>query len=72
METGFSVHSSASAAFVAMTAASRLKTGNAPGKPRQTGQVFVLGGDPNAVEQEQKILVLVKSCAWTSRPMTAS
>jgi len=32
----------------------------------------VLGGAPKAVEQEQKILLLVRSWAWTSRPMTAS
>ena len=40
--------------------------------PRQTGQMCVLGRAPNAVEQPQKILVSVRSCAWTSRPMTAS
>jgi hypothetical protein len=31
-----------------------------------------LGGAPNAVEQEQKILVFVFSWAWTSSPITAS
>jgi hypothetical protein len=31
--------------------------------PRQTGQMWVLGGAPNAVEQAQKILVLVLSWA---------
>src|SRR5881398_446387 len=30
------------------------------------------GGSPKRVEQPQKILVLVRSCTWTSRPMTGS
>lgn len=30
------------------------------------------GGSPKCVEQEQKILVFVRSCKWTSRPITAS
>jgi hypothetical protein len=47
-------------------------TGNTPGIPRHTGQVCVLGGAPNAVEQEQKILVFVFSWAWTSSPITGS
>jgi hypothetical protein len=33
---------------------------------------LVLGGDPNRVEQEQKILVAVKSWTCTSSPMTGS
>ena len=33
--------------------------GKAPGIPVQTGQVWVLGAAPNAVEQPQKILVFV-------------
>src|SRR6185369_11238423 len=45
-------------------------TGSAPGMPRQTGQVWELGSEPNAVEQPQKILESVLSCTWTSRPMT--
>jgi hypothetical protein len=32
--------------------------------------VFALGSFPNSVEQPQKIFEFVKSCAWTSRPMT--
>jgi len=40
--------------------------------PRQTGQIFVLGEAPNRVEQEQKIFVTVRSCTWTSSPMTGS
>src|ERR1700688_1528461 len=47
-------------------------TGNAPGKPRQTGQVFEFGGSPKRVEQAQNALVSVLSCTWTSRPMTGS
>jgi hypothetical protein len=34
--------------------------------------VWVLGGAPKAVEQAQKILLLVFSWACTSSPMTAS
>src|SRR2546430_268708 len=43
-----------------------------PGRPRHTGQTFEFGGSPKRVEQPQKILVLVRSCTWTSRPMTGS
>ena len=32
----------------------------------------VLGGSPKLVAQAQKALVRVRSCAWTSRPMTGS
>ncbi len=39
------------------------KTGNTPGMPMQTGHTWVLGGAPNAVEQPQKILLLVNSWA---------
>jgi hypothetical protein len=39
------------------------KTGRTPGIPKQIGQVFSLGGDPNFVEQEQNIFVLV--LIWT-------
>jgi hypothetical protein len=49
-----------------------LTTGSAPGMPRQTGQVWVFGSAPSAVEQPQNILVLVPSSTWTSRPMTGS
>ena len=50
----------------------RLSTGSTPGMPVHTGQVFPLGGAPNAVEQAQKILLRVESWAWTSSPMTVS
>src|SRR5262249_8023829 len=63
---------SATAALPAIFMASRLSVGSAPGKPRQTGQVLLFGSLPNSVEQAQKIFESVLSCAWTSRPMTAS
>src|SRR5690606_10285015 len=49
-----------------------LTTGSAPGRPRQTGQVWVFGSAPRAVAQPQNILVRVPSSTWTSRPMTGS
>src|SRR5437867_12230160 len=55
-----------------MVTAALLSTGSAPGRPRQTGQVFELGGAPNRVLQPQKSLLLVRSCACTSSPMTGS
>src|SRR4051812_27575869 len=66
------VHPSASAMRTAIRTASASSTGNDPGNPRQTGHTLVLGGAPNEVEQPQNTLVRVRSCAWTSRPMTAS
>src|SRR5882724_12057124 len=60
------------AACVANSTALRFKTGNAPGNPRHTGQTWVFGAAPNCVEHEQKILVVVRSWTWTSRPMTGS
>jgi hypothetical protein len=47
-------------------------TGNTPGMPKHTGQVWVLGGAPNSVEHPQNILDRVLSWAWTSSPMTGS
>ena len=41
----------------------RFRTGRDPGCPVQTGQVWVLGSAPKAVEQEQKILLRVRSWA---------
>src|SRR5215475_11872289 len=60
------------AALIAITTATRFKTGRAPGNPRQTGQVLTLGASPKRVEHEQNNLDFVRSCAWHSRPMTAS
>src|SRR5258705_13663803 len=59
-------------ARIAKSTAARLSTGSAPGRPMQTGQICVFGAAPNAVLQPQKIFDAVSSCAWTSRPMTAS
>ena len=50
----------------------RFNTGNAPGSPRHTGHVFMFGGSPNFVEQEQKSFEFVSSWAWHSSPITAS
>src|SRR3954452_20942065 len=52
--------------------ASALATGRLPGRPRQTGQVCVLGGSPKLSVQPQNILVTVASWTWISRPMTVS
>ena len=52
--------------------ASALITGSAPGRPRQTGQVWVLGSAPNVVSQPQNILLAVPSSTCVSRPMTGS
>ena len=49
-----------------------LTTGSAPGRPRQTGQVWVLGSAPKVVSQPQNILEAVPSSTWVSRPMTGS
>src|SRR5215469_18405336 len=62
----------AMAASVANSTAFLLRTGSAPGIPRQTGQTLVFGGVPNLVEQEQKILVAVRSWTCTSSPITGS
>src|SRR4051812_25113774 len=48
-------------------------TGRAPGRPRQTGHVCVLGGaSAYAFEQPQNIFEAVLSWQWTSIPITAS
>src|SRR5712692_375120 len=72
MEVSLIRQFSAVAASTANSTAFRLRTGNAPGKPRQTGQTLVLGGLPKWVEQEQKILVAVRSWTCTSSPMSGS
>ena len=63
---------SAMAALMASSTASRLRTGSAPGNPRQTGQTLVFGGAPKPVGHPQKILVRVASWQCTSRPITGS
>src|SRR5271156_1314887 len=60
------------AARTANSTARLFRTGSAPGRPRQTGQILVLGAAPNFAEQPQKALVRVSSCTWTSSPMTGS
>ena len=40
--------------------------------PWQTGHVWWFGGAPKVVAQPQNIFERVRSCAWTSRPMTVS
>lgn len=62
----------ASPTDTAYSTACLFNTGNAPGIPMHTGQTWVLGAAPNAVEHPQKILVLVESSTWTSSPMTVS
>ena len=52
--------------------AAALATGSEPGRPRQVGQVWVLGSAPNVVEQPQNILDAVPSSTWVSRPITGS
>ena len=38
-------------------------TGNAPGNPRQVGQVWEFGAAPNSTGQAQNIFERVRSCA---------
>src|SRR5260370_39435284 len=45
-------------------------TGSVPGMPQQTGQVAELGGSPNCVLHPQNSFVCVRSCTWTSSPIT--
>ena len=66
------MHPSATAVRTACSTARWFSTGSAPGSPRQTGQTWLFGGEPNAVLQPQKILVSVRSWAWISSPMTGS
>ena len=47
-------------------------TGREPGRPRQTGQVWVFGSAPNTVEQPQNIFEAVFSSTCTSSPSTGS
>ena len=56
---------------MASSTACRLKTGKAPGKPKQTGQTLVFGDDPKLTGQLQKIFVFVPSWTCISNPITA-
>src|SRR5207249_1380404 len=66
------VQPSAAAVRSPRSTAFRLRTGSDPGRPRQTGQISVLGGAPNVTGQAQNIFDAVKSCTWISKPMTTS
>src|SRR5437763_13516480 len=52
--------------------ASSLATGRTPGRPRQTGHTWVLGGAPNSLTQPHHIFDLVLSWTCVSSPITAS
>jgi hypothetical protein len=49
-----------------------LTTGIDPGRPRQVGQVCVLGSPPKWAGQPQNIFVAVFSSTWTSSPIAGS
>ncbi len=53
----------ASPSRIPNSTASLFRTGSVPGRPRQTGQVFVLGERPKAVVHPQKIFEPVRSWA---------
>src|SRR6202035_3041468 len=72
MDRGASSEPSASPIIRPKWTARAFATGRLPGRPRQTGQVRVLGGSPNDSAQPQNIFVAVASCTWISRPMTGS
>ena len=57
---------------IADSTAASLSTGSEPGRPRQTGQTWVLGSAPNSLAQPQNILVAVDSSTCTSKPSTGS
>ena len=63
---------SASPIRIVLSIAFSLTTGNAPGIPRQTGQVWVFGEAPKTVAQPQNIFVSVLSSTCTSRPRDGS
>ena len=64
---------SATPARIPSSTARRLSTGSVPGRPRQYGTTWVLGCSTSKVAGAlEKILVVVESCAWTSRPITGS
>src|SRR6185437_7544442 len=72
MERGRTSQFRASEASVANSTAFSFNTGNAPGRPRQTGQTFVFGSAPNLFAQPQNALVAVSNWTCTSRPITGS
>ncbi len=42
-------------------------TGKVPGRPSETGSVWVFGGRPNSVPHAENILLSVESWTWTSQ-----
>jgi hypothetical protein len=63
----------AAASRTAFSTASLFITGKTPGKPVQTGQMFVFGeSNQESALQLQKILEAVFSWIWVSNPMMAS
>ena len=63
MQIGAISQSSMSPVTTVIRSASWFITGNAPGKPRQTGQVWVFGAAPNSTGHVQNIFERVFS--WT-------
>src|SRR3954466_3489774 len=57
---------------MACSTAARFSTGSVPGSAMSTAEACVLGGAPNALAAAEKILLLVRSCAWVSMPTTIS
>ena len=64
--------SSASPIWIAFSTAPALIVGSAPGCPRHTGQVRVLGSSPKRFSHRQNILESVFSWTWISSPITGS
>ena len=62
----------ANPALMAKSTTRLLSTGKAPGSPMQVGHVWLFGSPPNSVLLPQKILLFVRRCACTSRPITPS
>ena len=62
----------ASPTAIAYSTTCLFNTGRDPGMPVHTGQVWLLGAPPKAVEQPQKIFVFVANSTWTSSPITVS
>ncbi len=57
---------------IAYSTAVPLTTGSAPGRPSDTGVVWVFGSAPNDCSAGQNILVRVPSSTCTSMPITGS
>src|SRR3954447_6472571 len=57
---------------MACSTAARFSTGSVPGSAMSTAEACVLGSAPKALAAAEKILLLVRSCAWVSMPTTIS